>query len=61
MTRRCLVVFPGLVALGVERRSLRVQGSNRLQEKENQTISSFFSQMESGSMLFVQAGTCEIA
>lgn len=45
MTRRCLVVFPGLVALGVERRSLRVQGSNRLREEENQTISSFFSQM----------------
>lgn len=54
MTRRCLVVFPGLVALGVERRSLRVQGSNRLQEEENQTISPFFSQMESGSQLFVQ-------
>lgn len=54
MTRSCLVVFPGLVALGVERRSLRVQGSNRLQEEESQTISSFFSQMESGSLLFVQ-------
>lgn len=52
MTRCCLVVFPGLVALGVERRSLRVQGSNRLQEEENQTNSSFFSELE--SMLFVQ-------
>lgn len=41
MTRRCLVVVPGLVALGVERRSLRVQGSNRLREEEKQTISSF--------------------
>lgn len=45
MTRRCLVVFPGLVALGVERRSLRVQGSNRLREEENHTVSSTFCQM----------------